>query len=54
MVLSPHKNLGVIIGGTRNTSHVMITLTLICLDCCFIVSDNMNEDSYLSVMLYAH
>ena len=44
MVLSPHKNVGTIIGGTCDTSHVLIYLPLkLCLDCFVIVSDNMNE-----------
>ena len=44
MVLSPHKNLGAIIGSTRKTRHVLIYLSLkLYLDCFVIASDNMNK-----------
>ena len=44
--LPPHKNLGAIIGGARNTIYVMISLSLkLGLNCFVIVSDNMNEDT---------
>ena len=55
MVLSPHKNLRVIIGGTRYTSHVLISLTLICLDCFILFLTTIAIHVYSSVMpVYAH
>ena len=45
MDLSPHKNLGAIIGGVCNTSYVLIYLSLkLCQDIFVTVSDDINED----------